>query len=171
MDRSSCRHLANDRSTMLDYCEKYFHCHRQPRSAHQMRQQVVIESYNGTWKTHVLRGMWAGRQEFEWGGVGNVEAAPCGYLLHQPHWVEWVDGDRPKRPRWCGQDPWSCWMLSTPPCSATVMLLSSLPSTPCKRMYRGLEKVVKDAKSAVGCGLGGKGKLRRMYEEVVAVIP
>ena len=37
--------------------------------------------------------MRAGRQEVEWGGVGNVEAAPCGYLLHQPYWVEWVDGD------------------------------------------------------------------------------
>ena len=31
-----------------------------------------------------------------------------------------------------------------------------------KRMYRGLEKVVKDAKSAVGCGLGGKGKLTQV---------
>ena len=31
-----------------------------------------------------------------------------------------------------------------------------------KRMYRSLEKVVKDAKSAVGCGLGRKGKLTQV---------
>ena len=31
-----------------------------------------------------------------------------------------------------------------------------------KRMYRGLEKVVKDAKSAVGCGLGRNGKLTQV---------
>ena len=31
-----------------------------------------------------------------------------------------------------------------------------------KCMYRGLEKVVKDAKSAAGCGLGGKGKLTQV---------
>ena len=120
-----------------------------------------------------------GRQEVEWGGVGNVEAAPCGFLLHQPHWVEWVDGDR------SGQGDVGkirgvaeCWvhLLLGDGDAAVLSALNTLRpygadveivKHECinhisKRMYRGLEKVVKDAKSAVGCGLGGKGKLTQV---------